>query len=164
MPATSRIMTSGAFTSSSYAAHSVACMKDQTLGLRCECGREITPAAAAPGEHEEYACACGRRHDLLRTQHGWGSDAQLTPERSVPLSGFSRELRSAPDVERFWFRHPVQGDVPLPVHIVLSRIAARAEVKTGAQKVFVIDHAVSATEARRLWVKWWQKERAAMRG
>lgn len=107
---------------------------------------------------------CGRRHDLLRADQGWRAVAQLTPERSVPLSGFSRELRSAPDVERFWFRYPVQGEVALPVHVVLSRSAARAEVKTGAQKVFEIDHEVSATEARRLWVKWWQKERAEMRG
>jgi len=141
-------------------------MNDQTPGLRCECGREIAPSAAAAfeHEHEEFACACGRRHDLLRTAQGWSSVAQLTPERSVPLSGFSVELRSAPDVERFWFRYPVQGAVPLPVHVVVSRSAARAEVKTGAQKVFAIDREVSATEARRLWVRWWNVERSNPRG
>lgn len=132
-------------------------MNDHPLGLRCECGREIEPAAAAVYEHEEFACACGRRHDLLRTEQGWTSVAQLTPEGSVPLSGFSRELRSAPDAERFWFRHSVEGAVALPVHVVLSRSSARAEVKTGAQKVFAIQRAVTPTEARRLWVDWWRQ-------
>jgi hypothetical protein len=139
-------------------------MNNHALGLRCECGREIMPAAADAYEHQEFACACGRRHDLLRTAQGWSSVAQLTPERSVPLSGFSIELRAAPDAERFWFRYPVQGDVPLPVHVVVSRSAARAEVKTGAQKVFAIEHEVSATEARRLWVSWWQAKRKSLRG
>jgi hypothetical protein len=152
------------FTRSSSAADSVVGMSGQASGLRCECGREISPSAAGAADHTEYACACGRRHDLVMTEHGWRSVAQLTPERSVPLSGFSRELRDAPDSERYWFRFSVQGEVHLPVHVLISRSAARAEVKSGDQKVFAIAGAVTATEARRLWVAWREENRRGMRG
>jgi hypothetical protein len=134
-------------------------MNDSPRVSRCECGREVPTPPPEAGEHFEHACACGRRLDLARLGHGWACVAQLNPERSVPLSGFSLELRGAGDAERFWFRHSVRGEVPLPVHVLVSRSAARAEVKSGAQKVFVIDRAVTPTEARRLWVAWWQGNR-----
>lgn len=132
-------------------------MNDSPRVSRCECGREVPSPPPDAAEHFEHACACGRRLDLTRLAHGWACIAQLNPERSVPLSGFSVELRRAADAERFWFRHSVRGEVPLPVHVLVSRSAGRAEVKSGAQKVFVIDRAVTPTEARRLWVEWWQR-------
>jgi hypothetical protein len=131
-------------------------MSDPAAVLRCECGREIPPPPPGTGDHAEHACACRRRHDLARLATGWACAAELNPEGSVPLAGFSRELRAAPDAERFWFRHSIAGEVPLPVHVLVSRSAARAEVKSGAQKVFAIDHAVTPTEARRLWISWWR--------
>jgi hypothetical protein len=130
-------------------------MNERSGILRCECGREIAAPPSESGDHIEHACECGRRHDLARAANGWGCAAELNPEGSLPLSGFSRELRAAPDAERFWFRHSLAGEVPLPVHVLVSRSAARAEVKSGAQKVFAIDHAVTPTEARRLWISWW---------
>jgi hypothetical protein len=99
----------------------------------------------------------------MRLSQGWSCLAELNPEGSLPLSGFSVELRRAPDAERFWFRHSVHGEVPLPVHVLVSRSAARAEVKSGAQKVFAIDRAVTPTEARRLWIEWWRRRPEALR-
>jgi hypothetical protein len=99
---------------------------------------------------------CGRLHDAELVTGGWSAVAQLTPEGSVPVAGFSRELRAAPDAERFWFSFPLRGDVALPVHILFSRAARTAEVKAADLKVHCIDGVDRATDARRQWIAWWQ--------
>jgi hypothetical protein len=80
----------------------------------------------------------------------------LEPERSVPVAGFSRELRGAPDVERFRFAFALRGDSPSPVHVVYSASQRTAEVKTGDMKAFRINEVTSAEEARTRWVAWWR--------
>jgi hypothetical protein len=123
----------------------------------CECGRPVEfRRVAGSGAHREVSCACGRRHDLELGARGWSAVAQLNPEGSVPLSGFSAELRQAPDAERFWFSYPLRGDVALPVHVVFSRSAGRAEVKAADLKVHAFEHVVFPTEARRRWIVWWR--------
>jgi hypothetical protein len=130
----------------------------------CECGRPIEfKNAVGAGSHREISCVCRRRHDVELGGTGWTVVAQLTPERSVPLAGFSNELRQAADSERFWFKYPLRGAVPLPVHILFSRSAKRAEVKGADLKVFAVDGVRIPTEARRQWIAWWHARRAASR-
>lgn len=126
----------------------------------CECGRavEFRPAAGS-GAHREVSCACGRIHDLELGSRGWAAVAQLNPERSVPLSGFSAELRHAPDAERWWFPYELHGEVALPVHVLLSRSARRAEVKAADLKVHAVEDVRLPTEARRRWIAWWRSGR-----
>ncbi len=126
------------------------------VGL-CDCGKplEFEPPAG-DGAHEEVTCACGRRHDVERKTSGWSSVAQLTPERSVPIAGFSRELRAAADAQRFWFSFPLRGDVALPVHILFSPASHTAEVKAGDLKAHHLDEVALPTDARRQWIGWWQ--------
>ena len=52
----------------------------------------------------------------------------LRPEGSVPVSGFSRELRLAPNVERYWFSFALRGEIALPVHLVFSPGERVAEI------------------------------------
>ena len=75
---------------------------------------------------------------------------------SVPVAGFSRELRAAADAERFWFSFPLRGDVALPVHVLFSRAARTAEVKAADLKVHRFEDVDRATDARRQWIGWWQ--------
>ncbi|HKF43326.1 MAG TPA: hypothetical protein VKG01_09510 [Thermoanaerobaculia bacterium] len=70
----------------------------------------------------------------------------------MPLQGFSRELRAEPDVERFWFLHPI-GGATLPVHVVFSPAARAAEVKAADMKALRLSGVSSASEARRLWIE-----------
>lgn len=126
------------------------------VGL-CDCGRPLPfHEPAGSGAHREVRCECGRRHDVELRAAGWSSVAQLTPERSVPVSGFSRELRHAADVERFWFSFPLRGDVALPVHILFSAATHTAEVKAADLKVHHFDGVDRPTDARREWIGWWQ--------
>lgn len=81
----------------------------------------------------------------------------------MPLSGFSNDLRHAPDAERFRFAFALQGGVPFPVHILFSRARRTAEVKSADLKAYRIEGVASATQARRLWVEWWQRARRAPR-
>jgi hypothetical protein len=80
----------------------------------------------------------------------------LEPERSVPVSGFSRELRGAPDVERFRFEFALRGDALSPVHVVFSAAQRTAEIKTGDMKAFRLTEVGSVEEARKRWVAWWR--------
>ncbi len=123
----------------------------------CECGRPIEfRGALGSGAHREVACACGRIHELELTGSGWRAVAELHPEGSVPLSGFSPALRHAPDAERYWFSFPLHGEVALPVHVLLSRSAGRAEVKAADLKALSLDGVSLPTEARRRWISWWR--------
>jgi len=129
----------------------------------CECGRPVEfqqPSGA--GAHREVSCACGRRHDIEFGATGWVAVAQLTPERSLPLSGFSIPLRQSTDAERFRFTFPLHGDAELPVHILFSRSEGRAEVKAADLKVFAVEGVRLPTDARRRWITWWQERRPDM--
>lgn len=132
--------------------------------LPCECGRAILAGpGGCVGERRELACGCGRRWDCELGQSGWSLVASLTPEKSVPVSGFSRELREEPDVERYWFLHPLNGDVALPAHVVFSPTSRRAEVKAGDLKAYRFEDVGSAAEARRLWIARWPGNAKARR-
>ena len=82
--------------------------------------------------------------------------AALEAEGSVPLDGFSRQLRGAADVERYWFSFALRGDVALPVHIVFSPSQRKAEVRAADLKVWAIEGAASAHEAQGRWIEWWR--------
>ena len=126
------------------------------VGL-CDCGKALEfDSPSGSGAHREVRCSCGRRHDVELTSAGWSSVAQLTPERSVPIGGFSREMRAAADAERFWFSFPLRGDVALPVHILFSPGSHTAEVKAADLKAHHLDDVVLPTDARRRWIVWWQ--------
>lgn len=84
---------------------------------------------------------------------------ELVPERSVPVSGFSRELRGAADVERFRFSFALRGGASLPVHVVFSPALASAEVKAGDMKALRIAGVASAEQARERWIAWWNESR-----
>jgi hypothetical protein len=130
----------------------------------CDCGQAIEfRHAAGSGSHREISCACGRRHDVELGVGGWTVVAQVTPERSLPLSGFSTALRHSPDAERFWFLFSLRGDVAMPAHILFSPSARKAEIKAGDLKVFAVDGVRLPTEARRRWITWWQARRPASR-
>jgi hypothetical protein len=80
----------------------------------------------------------------------------LEPERSVPVSGFSSELRSAPDVARFRFAFALRGDAIAPVHVMYSESLRTAEIKTGDMKAFRLADVDSVEQARERWVAWWR--------
>ena len=129
----------------------------------CECERPVEfRDPAGSGMHREVTCACGRRHDVEYGAGGWAAVAQLTPERSLPLSGFSVALRQKPDAERFRFTFPLHGDAELPVHILFSRSEGRAEVKAADLKVFAVQGVDLPTDARRRWIAWWGERRPPM--
>ncbi len=119
----------------------------------CVCGRRLpSPSGARGRAHREVLCACGRRAVYAPSGSDWALQALLTPERSVPVGGFSRALRLEPDVERYWFLHAI-GSATLPVHIVFSPALRVAEVKAADLKVLHLEDVVSAAEARRVWVE-----------
>ncbi len=119
----------------------------------CVCGRRLSSPSGIRGEaHREVRCTCGRRAVYAPSGSDWALQALLNPERSVPVAGFSRALRLEPDVERFWFLHPI-GGATLPVHIVFSPALKVAEVKAADLKVLHLEGVGSAAEARRVWVE-----------
>jgi hypothetical protein len=83
----------------------------------------------------------------------------LESERSVPVSGFSRELRAAEDVERFRFDFALAGSALWPVHVVFSATMRIAEVKAGDLKAFRVSEVDSVEDARSRWVAWWRAGR-----
>ena len=87
----------------------------------------------------------------------------LEPERSVPVSGFSRELRGAEDVERWRFDFALAGAALSPVHVVFSPSLRTAEVKAGDVKAYHVADVDSVEEARRRWVDWWHAGRHRLR-
>jgi hypothetical protein len=89
-------------------------------------------------------------------------DARLIPEGSVPVSGFSRELRASGDAERYWFTFALHGGADWPVHVVFSPSAGRAEIKAGDLKVQVLEGVESACQAKRRWIEWWRRGRTAL--
>jgi hypothetical protein len=127
----------------------------EAVGPTCECGRALSPGSGGvPGEHREIACPCRRRCDCALGEKGWALEACLTPERSVPLAGFSRELGERADAERYRFLFPLK-DVPLPVHMIFSPSTGRAEVKAADVKTYEFEGVESPTQARRFWIARW---------
>ena len=119
----------------------------------CLCGhRFLSLESSRGGRHREVRCSCGRRAAYAPAGEGWSLQAVLTPEGSVPLRGFSRELLSESDVERFWFLHPI-GGATLPVHIVFSLGRHTAEVKAADMKALRLENIFSPSEARRMWIE-----------
>src|ERR1700730_17828597 len=120
----------------------------------CVCGRALvreTPGQS--GERIEFQCGCRRLYDFEFRETGWFpvSDA-ITPEERQPLAGFSTDLRMSEDCRRYYFLHPVAGR-RLPVHILFSPSAHRAEVKTGDMKALEISPVHSVVDARRRWIE-----------
>jgi hypothetical protein len=91
----------------------------------------------------------------------FGTD--LERERSVPVSGFSRELRGAEDVERYRFDFALAGAALSPVHVVFSASLRTAEIKAGDLKAFHVADVDSVEDARRRWVDWWRAGRRRLR-
>lgn len=122
----------------------------------CACGRafEWLPDDDR-GEARELACACGRRYDLILGDAGWTPGPfPLIPEARQPLAGFSRELTSREDSERFFFIHAMWPRRRQPVHVVFSPSAREAEVAFGDMKPLRLAPVGSAIEARRRWAAW----------
>jgi hypothetical protein len=119
----------------------------------CLCGKQLVQLeAGSAGRDREVPCSCGRKAVYELVGSRWTLRAILTPERSVPIEGFSRELRLLPDTERFWFLHTIEN-ASLPVHVVLSPSLRIAEVKAADMKVLRLEGIASASEACRIWVE-----------
>ena len=87
----------------------------------------------------------------------------LREEGSVPVSGFSRELRLAPNVERYRFSFALRGFVALPVHLVFSPGERVAEIKAGDLKAYRVEGVDSPCVARERWLAWWRTSRPRSR-
>jgi hypothetical protein len=87
------------------------------------------------------------------------SEYPLQPERSVPVSGFSRELRLAEGVQRYWFSFALRGEIPLPVHLVFSPGERAAEIKAADLKAYRVEGVDSPCVARERWLAWWKTSR-----
>ena len=120
----------------------------------CVCGRPLVcEATGQPGEKREHQCACGTLYDFEFREKGWApTSGAITPEARQPLSGFSLELKTREDCRRYYFLHTVAGH-RLPVHIVFSPSARRAQVKAADMKPLEIAQVRSAVEARRRWIE-----------
>jgi hypothetical protein len=122
----------------------------------CVCGRSHSPETPAAGQSRiEFTCRCGRKYELERRGGAWAHAAgAITPEKRQPLTAFSGELKTLDDCQRYYFSHRVTGGAKMPVHIVFSPSAEKAEITMGGAKPFQMDSVRSAVEARRRWVEW----------
>jgi hypothetical protein len=82
----------------------------------------------------------------------WTIRGELVRQGSVPVEGFSRELRFAADVERYWFEARDPANRRVPVHIVFSPSAGVAEVKHSAAKPLRLTGIKEAAAAQRAWL------------
>jgi hypothetical protein len=126
-------------------------MTTRMASLPCACGEILSVPEGSIREEMDWICSCGRRLELRREKGAWAIAATLTPERSVPISGFSREIREAPEAQRFFFSHVI-GGAPMPVHIVYSTSSRNAEIKAAGMKVTSFSDVDGPLDARRLWV------------
>jgi hypothetical protein len=117
----------------------------------CACGQILTVPEEAVRAEMDLICSCGRRLELRHEKGAWAIAATLTPERSVPISGFSREIREAPAAQRFFFSHSI-GGAPMPVHIVYLASSRTAEIKAAGMKVTHFSEVDDPLDARRRWV------------
>lgn len=88
----------------------------------------------------------------------------LVSEGSVPVAGFSRDLRLSPDVQRYWFSYALRGEVALPVHLVFSPGTRAAEIKAADLKAYRVDGVDSPCEVRERWRAWWKSGRRSSPG
>ncbi len=127
-------------------------MTTRIASLSCGCGQTLAvPEDAGGGQEIDLVCACGRNLELRREKGAWAITASLTPERSVPISGFSREIREDPEAQRFFFSHFI-GGAPMPVHIVYSAASRGAEIKAAGMKVTRFSEVDGPLVARSRWV------------
>jgi hypothetical protein len=127
-------------------------MTTRTGSLACACGQTLAvPEEAAGREKTDLLCSCGRTLELRREKEAWAIAATLTPERSVPISGFSREIREDPEAQRFFFSHLI-GSAPMPVHIVYLASSRTAEIKAAGMKVTRLTEVDDPLDARSRWV------------
>jgi hypothetical protein len=126
----------------------------------CPCGRGISlqedPTFDSP---VEKACACGRLLEIERLGTAWIYRGDVAPEGSVPVKGFSRELKSMPDARRYRFEILDAARRRIPVHIVFSPSASQAEVKHSDLKPLRLTGVATATQARRRWLEWFEAPR-----
>src|SRR5262245_24613697 len=120
--------------------------------LTCECGRTLALPASEKAGPREVVCECGRRHEVELADDLWTQASVLHPEGSVPVSGFSLNLRQEPDARRYWFRQELSPRGVLLVHLIFSAQAREAEVKAADQKAMRLEKVKSATEARHRWL------------
>jgi hypothetical protein len=133
-------------------------MSETKPSVDCSCGvhLDLSPSEIHHDAKQtiELACGrCGRRIEIQEDERGWTKKGELVPEGSVPVAGFSRELRLSPDVERYWFEARDDLQRRTPVHIVFSPSTGIAEVKHSAAKPMRLTGVSTPTEARRLWAK-----------
>jgi hypothetical protein len=122
----------------------------------CPCGKPAADVPVAPGDTREISCTCGRRFELALDRSGRATRSEpLVPEARQPLAGFSPALKLREDCERYHFSHTISGH-RLPVHILFSRSAQEAEVKTGDRKALRLAPVLSALDARRRWIAWFE--------
>lgn len=122
----------------------------------CECGMAVEISSdGAEKACREVLCECGRISEYELSPSGWVKVAQLEPEQRQPLAGFSEDLRSRPDTQRFRFAHRTHGGKTLPVHILFCAGLREAEVKAGDMVVRRISNLTSPGEARRRWLDWY---------
>jgi hypothetical protein len=142
-------------------------MSDSTEAtFLCVCG-EVTAVddAVAQERVSESTCGCGRKYQIELGADGRVVISEpITPEARQPLASFSRELKGNEDSQRFYFSHAVTRGHRLPVHILFSRSARRAEVATGDMKPLRLESVNSVVEARRRWIDWFESLRRSQGG
>ncbi len=116
----------------------------------------LEPQLESAGGTADVTCSCGRVLDLERFGETWLIRGDLVPERSVPVGGFSRELRQQLDAERWWFEIQDMARRRTIVHIVFSPGLGVAEVKPSDLKPLRLTGMTSAAEARRRWIDWFE--------
>lgn len=123
--------------------------------VSCPCGAPVeTDSLPSPARGPvEFECRCGRKLELEASENGWTLKGALVPQGSVPVDGFSRELRRAPDVERYWFEARDDLGRRTPVHVVFSRASRVAEVKHSGAKPLRFEGIEEPTQARRAWIE-----------
>src|SRR5262245_21229182 len=115
-------------------------------GLVCGCGRKVRmPRSIRKPGRREAACPCGRLLELEFVGECWRVSGVLEPEGSVPVSGFSRDLRRSPDVRRYWFQHALSPSGYLIAHVVFSPSSGVAEVKAADLKAMSFEGVATAT-------------------
>lgn len=122
---------------------------------KCFCGRMLSLGErAAPGVELEVGCVCGRRLAFEGGDSSWVYRGSVVREGSVPVIGFSKELRQRPDTERYWFEVTEPGQHRVAVHIVFSPSQKTAEVKPLDARPLLLVGVSSPTQARRKWLEW----------
>ena len=132
----------------------------------CVCGKVTSlDDSVAKEPVSESTCGCGRKYEIeLRADGRAVISEPITPEARQPLASFSHELKANEDSQRFYFSHVVTRGHRLPVHILFSRSARRAEVATGDMKPLRLESVDSVVEARRRWIDWFDSLRRSQVG